>query len=100
MWNCTAKCKTLSPLRNGFKAQKPNHVRWQESSVCLCMAKNPHNMLFSQFEISYYLISKSVRIEIKILTGQTREFPAEGTHHLTHYNLEHIAWPTKAPEQV
>lgn len=57
-------------------------------------------MLFSQFEISYYLISKSVRIEIKILTGEMKEFLAEGTHHLTHHNLEHIAWPTKALEQV
>lgn len=57
-------------------------------------------MLFSQFEISYYLISESARIKIMILTGQMEEFLAEGTHHLTNYNLEYTACPTKALEQV
>lgn len=35
-----------------------------------------------------------------ILTGQMEEFLAEGTHHLTNYNLEYTACPTKALEQV
>lgn len=102
MWNCTAQCKSLSPLQSGVQsllAQKPNHIHWQESFHLSVDIKKTHNMLFSQFEISYYLISKSARIQNKILIGQMKEFPAEGTH-FTNYNLEYTAQTTKALEQA
>lgn len=52
-------------------------------------------MLFSQFEISYYLISRSARIKIKNLTGEMKELLAEGIQHLMNYDLEYTAWPAR-----
>lgn len=57
-------------------------------------------MLFSQLEISYYLIPKSARIKIKISDMSNKELLAEGAQFSTNCNLKYTAWPTKALEQA
>lgn len=89
MWNCTAQCKTLSPLGNGFKAQKPNHIHWHKSSICLCMAKN-HAICFSRSLkspiISFLKVSglKSRFWQVRWKSSWPR---AHTTSHITIWNI-------------